>query len=325
VRALQGIGKFVRDGHRGVREPGVLLLVADVRGLPAHILRAPPDPEDELVRVPDELAVATVRERAKFRSGAHADHVEVVGVDDVRPQLVNHLAEGDLEVPQARIELAPRPLAQQRLPEAGVHPVPGAVQCLAASLRTVQLAGAEAHPGADQPDDAEADAQSRPLRKPARTCLVGAQAERQRGESDAKVRLPGTDQLVAVIRDPIGRIGERTTHPAAAELVRPPGQRRVHVDQSDLGTAQLPGGPSSLRRPAEQDDLPPGRGRGHGLFLYARIAMNAVVDEHDDPPSGTRDRRTGTAHNSSSHPCHQLFTKASKASAVRRPSWYLCT
>ena len=108
VPALQLLRDEGRDGDDGVG-------VADVLGLGLRVGRDDAlglatvrrHPGHELVRVVDPRQLASGRLGARGGEGRHVDHVEVVRVDDVRREGVDHRTERELEVAQLWGDPAP--------------------------------------------------------------------------------------------------------------------------------------------------------------------------------------------------------------------------
>jgi hypothetical protein len=119
VVGLQHPGQGVRDGDHGVRRREVLAFVGQVRRQPTGVVAPGRGTGQVLVRVPDEFHVPA----AAGRPGADPEHPEVVRVDQIRGQLVDHRAERPLVVPQPRFEPPPGPVAEPAPPVADPEPV----------------------------------------------------------------------------------------------------------------------------------------------------------------------------------------------------------
>ncbi len=89
------------------------------------------------------------------RSSTHTEHVEVVCVDQVRGELVDHASEGQFVVPQSRFEPTPRPISLHGPPEQRVGPIPRSSQLPARRVRSVQLSGPKRPPTAVRPRSQE--------------------------------------------------------------------------------------------------------------------------------------------------------------------------
>ena len=276
----------LRDGGDGVGVRGVLRLVGDHRLVPARVAAPRVDPGEVLVGVPDELHVPALGAGAELRPGADAEHPEVVGVDQVGRQLVDHRSHRELPVPQAGVELAPGALAHRLLPERGGHPVQRRVQALPAPLERLgpgeayvdELAvGLGVGPAGQDPGT---------LRQRRHGGLLAVGQLRGQGDASGAGLLAAREgHPLGVLRHPARRVGERRAQRSAAELVAPLRQRQRHRHQAHPGVAELPAVLLVVRGLAEQYDVPAALGHRPGLLLHPGVALDAVVDEHHDTAS----------------------------------------
>ncbi len=142
----QQFGEGRRHRNDGVGLRGELVHVLDLGRKPARIRGSPQHSGDRFVCVPDEPDIATAGTSATGRADAHAEHAEVVGVDDVRLSAGRRLCPS-----RARSPIVPDPAAancgpHHTAPERDRGPVDRRRRTGLRGPQVIQLAGAQRRP-----------------------------------------------------------------------------------------------------------------------------------------------------------------------------------